>query len=181
MRVFVALELPGDVRIGLGRSVEPFRGAPSVRWVPETNYHLTIRFLGQVPAGQLDDLTASLAPVAAGTRAVRTSITGFGSFPLEGERARVLWAGVDDGAGHISELATDVRAALARWVPPDTDPYRPHITLGRCLPPHAAPDGWASAPVPDGTFSIRALSLFRSYVRAEGPTYERLHRASFLP
>lgn len=84
MRLFVALELPADVRTWLAHRVRPFQETSAVRWVPETNYHLTLAFLGQIAAEQFEPIDSALKTIASGTAVVRTSITGVRIVPGRG-------------------------------------------------------------------------------------------------
>jgi 2'-5' RNA ligase len=181
MRLFVALEVPPDVRVMLARCVDPFRGASSVRWVPEANYHLTLGFLGQVPGGEVDGLSTALSEVARRAVHFRTAIAGLGSFPVGAQRARVLVAGVDDEEGQIADIEARVRASFSAWLPQRQGPYVPHVTLGRCVPPHSVPPGWSSALLPEPIFPISSVTLFRSHLRSEGAIYESLLRSAFGP
>ncbi|HET6224144.1 MAG TPA: 2'-5' RNA ligase family protein, partial [Dongiaceae bacterium] len=56
MRLFVALSLPEDVRWQLSLLCS---GLPNVRWVPPENFHITLRFIGEVDGGEMQDIDAS--------------------------------------------------------------------------------------------------------------------------
>jgi 2'-5' RNA ligase len=180
MRLFVALELPSDVKAMLARCVVPFRGAPSVRWVPEANYHLTLGFLGQVAGEESERLTSALSEVARSAVHVRTAIAELRSFPVGARHARVLLAGVNDGQGRIADIEALVHTSFSAWLPDRQDRYVPHVTLGRCVPPRSVPPGWTSAGVPDASFPIDAITLFRSHLRPEGTVYEPLVRSPLM-
>ena len=58
MRLFVALDLPEDLR---DRLTHLQQGVPAARWVPPENMHLTLRFIGEVDGHQARDIDAALA------------------------------------------------------------------------------------------------------------------------
>src|SRR3712207_8208252 len=62
IRLFVALGLPEALRDELSMMAG---GIPGARWVPEENYHLTLRFIGEVPGWQAQEVDEALAGVRA--------------------------------------------------------------------------------------------------------------------
>lgn len=106
-RLFVAIELPEDVRKRLAGLCN---GLPGARWVSPENQHLTLRFIGEVPAGEIPDLVGALARVTAPGFAL--SISGVGFFGQR-KRARLAWAGVEKNPVLI-DLQRRVEAAVQR-------------------------------------------------------------------
>lgn len=116
-RLFVAVRPPEDVLARLRRVPRP--ESPEVRWTPEDQWHVTLRFLGQARPGPVAD---ALAGVAAPARAARLgpAVERLGRGVL-----MVPVAGLDD-------LATEVVHRTAELGdPPDDRPFRGHLTLGR--------------------------------------------------
>lgn len=121
--------LVDDVRAALDRDLRDPRDAP--RWVRMDGLHLTLRFLGPVPAEQVDALARQLDELAAGHAQIELAIAAAGAFP-SATRPRTLWLGIDDGRESLTTLATDLNRGLETlgW-PPETRPFRPHLTLAR--------------------------------------------------
>ena len=136
MRAFLAIELPQAAR----RAVAEFAAglpATGVRWVPETNLHLTLRFLGDLDPGRVTPLVAAVQVECGDIAAFRVRLAGFGGFPSLG-RPRVLWIGVAPGPGRdaMVTLARRVDRGLERWgLPPENRAYTPHVTIGRVRRP----------------------------------------------
>ena len=123
MRLFVGLALPEAVRwqLGLLRA-----GLPGVRWVPPENFHITLRFLGEVDGGTMHDVDAALA----GIRAPRFRLTlgGVGHFG-NGQQVRSLWAGVGREPA-LQHLRDKVESAVVRaGLEPEGKKFTPHVTL----------------------------------------------------
>ena len=135
MRLFIALNLPDEVRTALHESAAPLRDAAprGVAWVRPDGLHLTLKFLGEVEEPRVADVDAALRRVAASHAAVRVVIGGVGAFPSLA-RPRVVWAGVD-ASPRLELLQHDVEAACATLgFEVEGRAFRPHVTLGRVRP-----------------------------------------------
>src|ERR1017187_5949501 len=91
-RLFVAVPLPDPVRDELSGLAEPLRG---VSWTRPAQLHLTLRFIGEVPAGMIERIEERLASIRVESFII--PVEGVGAFPPKGP-PRVIWAGV--GLGH---------------------------------------------------------------------------------
>ncbi len=129
MRLFVALEVPDDVRERLDAAIAPLRARhPKLAWTSAEGWHLTLAFLGEV-AVEPGDIAAVLAPVAAAAPAgIRLTLGQAGRFGR-----RVLWVGVrDEPAGTVAALGAGTQQALAdKDLPVDLKKVRPHLTVAR--------------------------------------------------
>ncbi|MCB9895679.1 MAG: RNA 2',3'-cyclic phosphodiesterase [Planctomycetes bacterium] len=127
-RLFIAIDLPPDVKEWIGALCHGISGA---RWVKPDQLHLTLRFIGDAEADQTADLKAALDKVNG--HAFRMQIEGVGTFPSPGKRraARVLWLGVRPGAELTTLQAQIEESVQSAGFPPETRPYHPHITLAR--------------------------------------------------
>jgi len=172
LRLFVAISLPEEVGAALDAAIEPLRAMfPRARWVPPENRHVTLKFLGKVSSRLVDDTLAAVEAAGRVHRAFETGLTALGAFPLP-ERARVVWAGLDDRPGRMAELAFAVDHALASMVAPESRAFAPHITLARSDPPLRLDDPvGALAPI---RFAVTEITVFRSSLRRPAPLYEPL-------
>jgi RNA 2',3'-cyclic 3'-phosphodiesterase len=172
LRLFVALEVPQAVLELIDAAVGPLREYhPHARWVPPQNRHVTLKFLGTTWPRLVDWVVESIEEVAASTPPFATRVEGLGAFPNE-RRARVLWAGLHDGTGRLTELAGAVDRALEREFPPEKRAFTPHLTVARFDPP-----AHVRVPLPgvrSDEFRIDRMVLFRSHLRRPAPLYETL-------
>ena len=124
-RLFVAIDPSAPVRDALARLSH---GVPGAKWVAPEQFHLTLRFIGEVDGGMLDEIAEALGDVEA--PAFTLALDGVGHFPPRGT-PRVLWAGVNDDAA-LGRLHERIEARL-RWlgVAPDRRGFAPHVTLAR--------------------------------------------------
>ena len=125
MRLFVGLELPWELKQRLAVLAG---GVPGARWVPVENYHLTLRFIGEVPTHQAEEIDHALAALR--TRAFSLTLAGVGTFS-KGGRDTQLWAGVERNP-QLDHLQAKIETALQRTgLEPERRRFAPHVTLAR--------------------------------------------------
>lgn len=188
MRLFVAAEPSDQVRSAAEASAQRLRdrlaitkAAGGIRWVPVTNMHLTVWFLGEVSDVRASAVLDALRPPLQ-TPAFDLHIAGFGAFPPSGP-PRVLWMGVTRGLDDLARAHDEVGARLQPWgFPPEGRAYSAHLTIARVKePPHGAAraairQAIAHEPADAGSCRIEALTVFRSRTSPHGATYEPLLR-----
>lgn len=183
MRLFVALEIPAEVRTRLAALIRELRAlAPEVKWVRAENLHLTLKFIGETESAKLDAIRAALAEVRSG-HAIALLVQGLGFFP-DDQRPRVLWAGtrVPD---HLAQLAIDTDAVVASLgFPRERRPFAPHLTLARL----------AGTPIPEplreaiqrdavrafGAWQAREFHLIESRLKPAGAEYTTVQSFPFV-
>ena len=173
VRAFLAVGVPDLQRERLAPFLASCRAlAPGFRWVGPDSLHLTIRFLGRIDAGRLEELAAALRALT--VKPFPASLEGVGTFgPLSA--VRVVWLGLAAGSDDLAGLAGEVeaRCAVAGFEPEDR-PYHPHLTLARSrqrrgdrlpdLPPPPELPGW----------TVAGFRLYRSRLGPGGATYSVL-------
>ncbi|MCB2229980.1 RNA 2',3'-cyclic phosphodiesterase [bacterium] len=127
-RIFTALPLPSSIRNQLAAMC---LGLPGVLWVDPPQFHLTLRYFGQVDGGQFEDIRSALAHIR--FEPFEMVLEGIGFFPLR-RRPEKIWAGVRPNE-HLEQLRTRIDAAVRpSGVSLDTRKYLPHVTIGRFGP-----------------------------------------------
>ncbi|MBA3728846.1 MAG: RNA 2',3'-cyclic phosphodiesterase [Actinobacteria bacterium] len=184
LRLFVAIDLPEDVKGWLDEVMASFRRpVPGVRWTRVEGWHATLKFLGRTPPGILEDVRIAVASVAARTRAFETSLTAVGAFPTP-RRARVLWVGLADEERRLARISKSLDEALApRFVAEKREP-KPHLTLARLDPPRDVRELIPSvlkARTHSASFPVDRLILYTSHLSPRGGSYEALDRSSLGP
>lgn len=179
MRLFLALNLPAELREAVHRAAAPLREvAPALAWTPAERLHLTVRFLGEQPEPAVAPLVEALAAVAGGHPPALLGLGRVGAFP-GWRRARVLWLGVRPDP-RLELLHHDVEVACAALGHPlEGRAFRPHVTVGRVRAGSEPPDARALAQAARGVH-LRAeveapsLDLMLSAPAPGGPRYTRL-------
>lgn len=126
-RLFIALHLPESVKKGLLRLKTTI---PTARWSDESQFHLTLRFLGDVETSKVSKLESALAKIQA--IPFDMTLKGVGCFPENIKKpTRVLWAGLSAPKA-LYELQKAVElACIGAGFGEQDKPFNPHITLAR--------------------------------------------------
>ncbi len=175
-RIFFALTLPGEIKAKLHRLQLSFaENTLDVKWVEQENIHLTLQFLGEVPAGRIQTVISGAARAAEQFKPFLLEIKGTGAFP-DPRRPRVLWAGVGSGAREAGSLA----AILAECIGIKHDkPFSPHITVGRVREGRHVHLDWTLASLRNfnaGVIAINSFSCLESTLTPRGPVYRERSR-----
>ena len=173
MRTFVAVFPPQEVREALFRAARDLPSGNAFRLVGQERIHLTLKFLGDVTEDELDRSRQALEHLSGRHEPFEVSTSGFGAFPSD-RRARVLWAGIEAGAGLLRSVAKDVEELLGpAGFGREDRPYIPHLTLGRSRARQAKlahPD----TPPPELRFTVSGVDLVQSAPGKHGVTYQVL-------
>nr|WP_277754198.1 RNA 2',3'-cyclic phosphodiesterase [Porphyrobacter sp. GA68] len=170
--MFVALRPPAPVRAEL---MNLMGGVENARWQDETQLHLTLRFIGEVPPLQAQEIAAELGRVA--MQPFSLGLRGVGHFERKGA-AHTLWAGVADSPA-LGVLHGRVERACRRTGHPvETRRFAPHVTLARLNRSAGSIAGWLAA---HGDFAsipwpVDHMILYESQLTASGACYDPVVR-----
>ncbi len=174
LRLFIAIDLPEDVRTLVEGGVAPVRERfPRARWVPTSNQHVTLKFLGTTWPRLVDAVIQGVGEVAAAHVAFETRVAELGAFP-SARRARVLWIGLEDPAGRLAAVAADLDERLAKDFEPEKRSFTPHLTVARFDPPVRLEDDLAEIGVESRPFGVEWLVVYRSHLQRPAPVYEAI-------
>jgi RNA 2',3'-cyclic 3'-phosphodiesterase len=179
MRIFIALDIPGEIRTALAKYMERARSlVPEARWARVEGLHVTLKFIGEVSDARLAEMKTALASVK--TEPFDVRFAGAGFFPNP-KAARVFWAGVEGGDA-LPRLASAIDASLARLgFEKEDKPYHPHLTLARASNhPLRELQVLTTDPPPlpaqFGTMTAREFFLYQSQPQRGGSKYTKLER-----
>ncbi len=171
IRAFVAIRPPDAI---IDRLTSLQAGAPG-RVSPPENLHLTLAFLGEVPAPLLSDADASLEQISA----PRFPVTLDGVDLFGGSKPRLIYADVAAQPALMALQAKVAQTLRDAGVEVEARRYSPHITLAR-LNGRGADRKKAERFAADrsaflaGPFEVSDFGLYRSTLHPGGPVYERL-------
>ena len=182
LRLFIAVELPANVRQRLADVADELRGMglERLRWVRPENIHITLKFLGETPAERQPQIEDALRAAAEGVAPHELTLGELGKFGGR-QNPRVLWVDVRGDVDALKALHKRVDAKIAPLgFPADERPFAAHLTLAR-VPQDLAKkvarpltEAIEAVKVPDPPIPVREIVLMRSELRREGPLYTRL-------
>ena len=181
MRLFVAIELMDEMREALKEVQGALgRATDGVRWVRPEQLHLTVKFLGEVPDGEVPRVAAAVARSAERSRPFELQLTECGCFPPSGP-VRVVWVGTHEASGALQECVNTVEDELEGvGFPRETRAFSPHLTIGRAKEGRSAGGMRAAVErckVKPVRQSVEELTLMSSVLSPKGPTYNVVTKA----
>ena len=176
MRLFIGLKLPKKQKMRIHRAARPLRDEElPVRWVDVDNFHVTLKFLGEVRKDRVPPIEAVLSDVASATPSFSAELGGFGAFPTV-RRPRVIWLGVE-ATPELRCLKQDLEWSLGELgFEVETRAFHPHVTLGRVRKRHGAGvfrelDGHLAELDFEDALRVHTLDLMESRLSSDGPSY----------
>ena len=183
LRVFVAIELPGEVKTEFADLVSEIDalGMRGVRTVRHNGVHLTLKFLGDVSVELIPKIQSAMDDVASQTAPFDLSLGDAGVFPNP-SAARVLWVGVAGDFERLNRLRQDVERNMSDLgFRRERRRFNPHITAGRIRDNVSRPDRkrvtdtllsheYARPPI-----RVESVSLIQSVLRPDGAIYEPIY------
>ena len=190
MRVFVAVDIGDAVRREVARVVttlssqlEATKKPPKITWVKPAALHVTIRFIGEVDAPDVERLQSLLEPPIE-MEPFSLEWRGVGTFPNK-KHPRALWLGVIDGAAPLAAVEAEVSRRLAADASIEIadKAFLPHLTIGRVKMAGEGID-WPKLLQGVEVKRVRSIvdrvTLYRSQLSQFGPNYTGLVSAPLV-
>jgi 2'-5' RNA ligase len=169
LRLFVGIGFPPELKLRLSLLC---CGVPGAKWVDPGNFHLTLRFIGEVGEDVAADIDGALSRLRARRFALQIAGTGiFGG----GDKPRSLWAGVERTPELVGLRDKVERGLIRAGLAPEPRKFAPHVTLARLRNPPldklrdflATHAKFRAVPVP-----VEGFSLIASFQTKAGSVYE---------
>ena len=180
MRLFLAIELPDDVRAHLLKVRQTLESSlPKVSYTRGENLHLTLKFLGDLEPKRVDAITESLAHVA--SPKLDLFAHTIECFPNRGP-IKVITAALDGSLPPLRVLVASIEQRC-KFLGFDKEQraYRPHVTIARARPALSPKfrleiEELTASQWPGPTFSAGEFVLMDSQLHPQGSIYKPLAR-----
>lgn len=188
LRAFIAIEIPTEIKKAISAQTASLQkdAVQTVRWVAPDNLHLTLKFLGEISPANVEFLSAAIKAECERHHPFEVVVEKLGCFP-NSRHPRVIWIGlgIPQELNHLQSQVEAVAAQLG--YPPEERPFSPHLTIGRIREQAASTEIQSLRSLLEkttigtlGTFTARAVHLFRSDLQPGGPKYSLLASAPLL-
>jgi 2'-5' RNA ligase len=179
IRAFIAIELPESVKALLDQVQQELKSLRlKAKWVRTENIHLTLKFLGDIDAGDIDYIGGAMADAAADCGPLALKIGGIGFFPGI-KRPRVVWVGLGGEIPDLLNLQRNLEDRLATvGFAKGKRSFKAHLTLGR-IRQAANPDTVRRIlkeyiELGDHQFIADRITLIKSVLKPSGSVYSPL-------
>ena len=178
-RLFVALDLPEELRSAIADWQDAQLADPALRPVRAESLHLTLVFLGWHPEKAIERIADAALGVEAAAPTIELRSEPVGRPP--GKRPRLFAIETPSEGVEALQARVEARLVAERLYEPERRPYWPHLTVARVKPEKKGGRKPALVESPPGAFTehtflrpipLVRLVLFRSHLRREGPIYE---------
>ena len=182
-RLFVAVAIPEVVKAKMEEAQAELRRAVpghGVRWTRREQFHLTLKFLGDVDAARVEALGEVICAACRGVGVLHLRAERVGFFP-DLRYPRVVWTGVQDQAERLPRLQQAVDAATRDFTIEQKDErFTGHVTLARIKAirrPETGALGKAAAGLAEevfGQWTAGSIELMRSVLSPQGASHSSL-------
>ena len=179
IRSFIAFELPAAVTSLLDQVQQELKALQlTARWVRPQNIHLTLKFLGNMDPGDIENIGRAMAEAAGEYAPFTLTVGGIGFFPGI-KRPRVIWVGLGGATDALRNFQRNLANRLATiGFPSEKRSFKAHLTLGRIR--QAVNPNILGQTIQDYSdlgnlkFSVDRIILFQSDLKPSGAVYSQL-------
>lgn len=175
LRCFIAIDLPDNLKREMVHIQERLKLWPArVKWIEEKNFHLTIKFLGDVPVNLISQIEEILNGISYQHKSWEVVLSEIGAFP-NNRFPKVIWSGIKDSRQGLIKLWEDTEEGLEKLgFEKERRRFSPHLTLGRIKedqPPGGFREIIEDIKLDNLLFPINKIKLMKSQLSRTGPEY----------
>lgn len=179
LRTFIAIDTGKGVASVVDMVVDKLkRMGFKASWVPGSNAHLTLSFLGEIEFSKVEILASMLSKRLRGFPSFTFSTKQLGFF-RHNNLPRVIWIGVEN-TPFLNNLHREVRVALGSLGLAAEDKFHPHITVGRMK---YSPPYWkkllATIELEEIVVPVNGVHIYESELLSEGANYRKIFSCNF--
>ena len=178
-RAFIAVSIPTDVCRRLAEIEKQLSASGAdVKWVAEGNFHVTMKFLGDVDSNRIEELTEAICSAVQDMPPFEVALSGVGAFPNT-RQPNVVWVGTSTGGDELKAIVERLDSSLeCLGFAKEAKPFSPHITVGRTKTPRNFGQLREAIErlndIQAGSFLVEEVALMKSDLRPSGQVYTKI-------
>jgi 2'-5' RNA ligase len=186
IRSFIAIELPDELKAELVQLEARLKSVdqPFVKWVDPYSIHMTLKFLGNVSASSIGEITRAMEEATRGVSSFNLQVGDLGVFPNL-RRVQVAWVGLSGEIDKIARLQQRIESSLAPLgFTPESRKFVPHLTLARVRNQASLNERQRLGELIASTsfkavhnIKVDSISLMKSQLTRQGAIYSRISSA----
>ncbi|MCX5781474.1 MAG: RNA 2',3'-cyclic phosphodiesterase [Elusimicrobia bacterium] len=180
MRLFIAVNIPEEIKEKLSVLTKRLKYKISdVRWIAKDNFHLTLKFLGEVREEKVDKINSAISDIAQNVQPFKVLFSELGAFP-DLKYPRIIWVGVKEGSTELKGIAEKIENSLLPFgFEKEKRPFSCHLTVGRVKSFKTKNISFEKIDTDFGSFVLERIDLMQSFLEKSGPGYKCLKSFSF--
>ncbi|MHB0945709.1 MAG: RNA 2',3'-cyclic phosphodiesterase [Sedimentisphaerales bacterium] len=182
MRLFIAIDIDDTVKSAVvklqSQLKQGLRNGNGLKWVPPEQMHLTLKFLGEVDNGRIDEIGEAIKTACFEKKAFEFELSAVGTF---GRPTKVLWLGSEKQSSELIALAESVEQAMQELgFEKENRPFSAHLTLARVKDAgveknlRRVVNENQKAEIP--AIKVDSVYLYKSQLTLDGPVYTLLRK-----
>jgi len=184
IRSFIAIPLNAEIISRIEKTQKELKTLPAeVKWVNPRSIHLTLKFLGNVEEGDIENIAQGIQNGIKGFKPWSAAIKNVGAFPSL-KSPRVVWVGIEDQGSQLVRLQNQIEKEMANLgFEEEKRAFSPHLTLGRIRSPRGK-DELVKYLLDErervfGEINVDRVILFKSELKPTGAVYTVLKEFTF--
>jgi 2'-5' RNA ligase len=175
-RLFFALPILPSILQPVVHHLKQRNDLPAIRWSPPENWHLTLRFLGEVPSEKINSCIAQVETALQSLTSFEFSLGGLIPFPTNHPRLLVVQVSLSIALNKLHQLIEEAMTTIGFKADPQA--FFPHITLGKFQQLFSAAHFMALKKeeifIPPNQLATNVV-LFESQLTPAGSIYQATH------
>lgn len=175
MRVFIALELPKEIKVKISLIQNELKKAGvQARWIKPEMAHLTLAFLGSTTPDKIKPIEKIIKEVASQIKPINLHSLKINCFP-NSRKPRVIYFELGGEVGKLHDLALKIRKGLEKEnILFDNKPFAGHITLGRIKQKQNLTELIKKTKIKRVKFEVKEVALTKSTLTKSSSVYNQL-------
>ncbi|MBN2088696.1 RNA 2',3'-cyclic phosphodiesterase [candidate division KSB1 bacterium] len=183
IRTFIAIEIPASIQKQIALLQNRLKSVgEGISWVKTNNIHLTLKFLGDVPANLMQQVIEATKKACMDVKSFDLEIKGTGFFP-DAKRPRVLWVGCEEKSGGLQKIHQGLDSMLSNLgFEKEMRKFSPHLTIGRVKDGRKLgdiPHLLQQSPFKTEKFLVAEVIVMKSQLHPAGSIYTPLAKIKF--